>query len=100
MWQGGRRFQKQDGYIYIRIKTGSPGPGRGSFYRAEHILVWEEAHGPLEKGWVVHHLNGIRHDNRLENLQGMPRKEHSPTKTLEPYQARIRELERQLANKT
>jgi len=43
---------------------------------SEHRLVWEAAHGPLPKGWVVHHRNGDGLDNRLENLQAMPHGEH------------------------
>lgn len=44
----------------------------------EHRLVVEEAIGRrLGKDEVVHHVNGIKTDNRLENLRVMGRKEHS-----------------------
>jgi hypothetical protein len=65
-------------------------------YQLEHIVVWEAANGHLPDGWVVHHLNGIRDDNRLENLQAMPRKRHSPTLIVKAHQKRIRELEAKL----
>uniref|UniRef100_A0A6M3IG98 Putative homing endonuclease n=1 Tax=viral metagenome TaxID=1070528 RepID=A0A6M3IG98_9ZZZZ len=66
-------------------------------YRAEHIIVWEQANNKtLPKGWVVHHLNGIRDDNRIENLFGMPRKRHNLKLALEPYEKRIQELEDEL----
>ncbi len=67
-------------------------------YAMEHRLIWEQANGPIPKGWVVHHLNGDKLDNRLENLAAMPRNEHHthPSKALEPYEERIRGLEEAL----
>ena len=35
----------------------------------QHRVVWEEAHGPLLPRQNIHHKNGVRHDNRLENLE-------------------------------
>lgn len=91
-WKGGK--MNSQGYIYIYIYCGHVG-GK-SIYRPEHVLVWERAHGPLPAGWVVHHLNGDRKDNRLENLVALPRSEHSSVKFLRSiYQRRMRQLERE-----
>lgn len=43
----------------------------------EHRLVWEAAHGPIPSGMQVHHKNGNKRDNRLENLELMTPRDHS-----------------------
>lgn len=83
-WKGGK-YKDKRGYICVNN-------GRDF----QHRVVWEKAHGKIPKGYIIHHLNGIRDDNRLENLISIPRKRHSPATIIEPHQKRIRELEKQL----
>ena len=45
--------------------------------RWQHRAVWTQYHGKIPKGMVVHHINGIKDDNRVENLALMTYKENS-----------------------
>ena len=41
-----------------------------------HRRVWEQAHGPIPDGMEIHHRNGVKTDNRLENLEIVSKFEH------------------------
>ena len=83
-WKGGKKINAC-GYIQILV---------GKYhYALEHRLIWEKANGQIPEGFIIHHLNGIKTDNRLENLICISRKEHNPIKIIEPYQQKIRLLE-------
>lgn len=43
------------------------GVGYKHFYR--HRVVWEMFNGPIPEGLVINHINGIRGDDRIENLE-------------------------------
>ncbi len=42
----------------------------------EHRLVWEMHYGPVPAGYEIHHKNGNGMDNRLDNLEILPIREH------------------------
>ena len=58
--------------------------------------VWQEAHGTIPKGWLVHSLNGDKGDVRLENLAAVPRYPVHLGQITAPYILRIQNLEREL----
>lgn len=37
-----------------------------------HRWIWEQVFGPIPAGWQIDHINGVRTDNRLENLRCVP----------------------------
>jgi hypothetical protein len=67
-WKGGK-FIASDGYVQVYL-----GPRK---YRKEHFLVMEEALGrrlaPVE---VVHHIDGNKQNNKLDNLVRLVNESH------------------------
>lgn len=68
-WRGGRIVNNK-GYVFIK-KLNYPNAVNG--YVREHRLVMAEHLGRfLKPEEVVHHINGIKGDNRIENLELLP----------------------------
>lgn len=65
-WMGGRKY---DHNKYIEIYTPNHPNANTSSYVYEHRLVMEKYIGRyLTKEEKVHHINGVKDDNRIENL--------------------------------
>ncbi len=66
--ESGKGFKRKEGYIYF-LKKGHPNAAK-SGYIAEHVFIMSEyLRRPLNGKETIHHKNGIRDDNRIENLE-------------------------------
>ena len=108
-WKGGRRVTEQG---YVEIYRPDYEHARSNGYVREHIYVVENRIGRRLKFYgvgnpnneVVHHINGKRDDNRLENLLLLTAAEHSKLHFSTDKQAldevllkRIADLEEEIA---
>ena len=48
-----------------------------------HRYVWEKEKGKIPNGYDIHHINGIKTDNRIENLECLSKSDH--TKMYSPH---------------
>ena len=59
---------------YYRITSSK----EGNHNKKLHRLIWEDHYNkPVPKGYVIHHMNGIKTDNRIQNLQCVKHSLHS-----------------------
>lgn len=74
------KIQNRDGYVLVYAPDhpdAYKSPPSRVGYVLEHRLVCEQKLGrPIKKGEHVHHINGVRDDNRPENLVALSPSEH------------------------
>lgn len=69
---------KNGPYNLIVAPNSYPGVKYRGRYIYEHTLVWWEHLNALPPpGWVIHHINGDKRDNRIENLSILSRAAHT-----------------------
>jgi hypothetical protein len=47
------------------------------FNMQAHLIVWQSVHGPIPTGMQINHINGIKSDNRIANLELVTAQENS-----------------------
>lgn len=72
----GHSKHRADGYVSVYYPS-HPMATKDGFVMEHHLVMEKHIGRHIEKDEVVHHINGIRDDNRLENLQLMTFKEHA-----------------------
>lgn len=65
----GKRVGYRNKYGYVEVRH------QGKCFHA-HRLVYEAVHGPVPPGLIVHHGNGLKHDNRIGNLCAITQREN------------------------
>lgn len=85
---GTERLSK-DGYIQRKINDGMPMHQR---WRGVHLLVWEEANGPIPAGHAVTFRDGNKQNCALDNLQLISRTDLMKRNTYHNYGKEIARL--------
>lgn len=78
-WNHGKRYSIKEvektsyidsfGYVQVWCGRGEGSRGRKDGYRLQHHLVMEDYIGrPLEKNEIVHHIDGNKQNNSIDNL--------------------------------
>lgn len=75
-WYNGGEYLDKKGYVRVYKPEHPKAYSNGTM--AKHRLVWEEHYKVCLLDWIdIHHKNGIKNDNRIENLEVLDHKEHS-----------------------
>ncbi|WP_120510931.1 HNH endonuclease signature motif containing protein [Photobacterium salinisoli] len=66
---GHERICSKDGYVLIKTDQVNPYTGASTSYRFKHLVVWEQAHGPVPKGHILRFKDGDKTNCELSNLE-------------------------------
>ncbi len=78
-------FQTFEGRKFYRKTSGYNQPNDSKGRQYMHQAVWYFYHGVIPAKTAIHHINGDKADNRIENLQAMGFSEHARHDVLEHY---------------
>ena len=72
---GTERICSKDGYVLIKVAEQNPHTGFPTRYKHKHVIVWEQAHGPVPDGFVVVFIDGDKRNIDSDNLMLISRAE-------------------------
>jgi len=70
-WATAHRYQRKNGYAILYKTINSK-----RYTKLEHVFVWETINGAKPEGFCVHHIDGTKDNNSIENLILMTHKTH------------------------
>jgi hypothetical protein len=71
----GRERTNVDGYIEVKVAERNPHTGAWGWYRQKHVVIWEQANGPVPEGKIVAFRDGDRTRCEIGNLMLVSRPE-------------------------
>lgn len=66
----GKRISRVTSGGYIQVQRS------GQTKIQAHRLIWESVNGPIPEGMQINHINGIKTDNRIDNLECVTQQEN------------------------
>ena len=75
-WRGGRKVNSQ-GYVLIWVPMDTPNRPKNGYMREHRYVMQRHLGRPLRSWEIVHHRNGVKDDNRPENLEVVTRARHA-----------------------
>lgn len=90
-----KRFEYRDGVLYRKYNRGpQPCLARhslgyiqvrfGGKVMKAHRIIWEMHHGDVPPGLEIDHINGVRDDNRIENLRLLTHQQNCANRRRKP----------------
>lgn len=63
-WKSPHKSRRDEGFLYVKVQDGT----KQHNWKQKHRLIWEQAYGPIPKGYKVIFKDGNRHNIVLDNL--------------------------------
>jgi len=75
IWTGRKWREEKDGYVLVKIGKRDPHTGFPTRWKAKHVVIWEQTHGPVPEGMAVVFKDGDKLNCDPDNLMLVSRAE-------------------------